>query len=164
MLWHTSHTVRNLAAGKYVFYADEISPDRFDAWPDSIFSAEQQQGADLGRRMQHAFSVLFGQGYEKICIIGSDCMTLCEGDVEEAFAALDEHDVVIGPSADGGYYLLGMKKMNEALFENKAWSTDDVLRSTIQDIRTAGCSYHLLRVQSDIDTEDDWRQYLAMSK
>ena len=113
--------------------------------------------------MLHAFQALFADGYDDVCIIGSDCIALTQINITDAFSQLTYHDAVIGPSEDGVYYLLGMKKPHAMLFENKEWSTDNVFASTIEDLRLMQLSFHLLPVLSDIDTEEDWLAYQKTS-
>lgn len=95
-------------------------------------------------------------GYEKVAIIGSDCFELTKAIIEEAFALLKNKDVVIGPAKDGGYYLLGMKKLIEPVFENKQWSTESVFNETINDLTENSFSFASLPVLTDVDTEEDW--------
>ena len=106
--------------------------------------------------MKNAFKELFDMGYEKVAIIGSDCFELTAAIIREAFALLKNKDAVIGPAKDGGYYLLGMKKMIEPVFENKQWSTDSVFRETINDLTENNFSFACLPVLTDVDTEEDW--------
>ena len=80
------------------------------------------------------------------------------GEAQQAFDALDAHDVVIGPVPDGGYYLLGMKILHPELFSGIAWSTDSVRALTLEKVRALGCSYCLLPMLTDVDTEEDWLQ------
>src|SRR5690606_22625871 len=108
---------------------------------------------DLGERMANAFIDGFTAGYEKIIIIGSDMYDLNENDLLEAFKILDQHDYVIGPAIDGGYYLLGMKCLNPVLFENKSWGTDTVLKATLEDLK--GKNYGVLAPKNDIDHFED---------
>ncbi len=159
MLQHTHDITCVLPVDKFVFYTELPGTNSRFVWDAGIFLTALQQGAELGERMQHAFTLLFAEGYQKVCIIGSDCMDLTRNDIEEAFAVLDLNDLVIGPSTDGGYYLLGMKELFAELFSNKLWSTDSVLPATIKNIKSAGKTFHLLRALTDIDTEDDWNQY-----
>ena len=105
--------------------------------------------------MKNAFEASFAQGYKKVCIIGSDCYELDTHILEEAFAQLDRKEVVIGPAKDGGYYLLGMRKMHMHLFENKKWSTSSVLSDTLNDLKEANLSFYLLPELTDIDEEKD---------
>ena len=158
LLEHTVQITQQLPYDCYVFYADGISKN--DVWPDDLYLKKNQEGKDLGQRMLHAFDTLFQQGYQKIIIIGTDCFELSSFILLDAFTALDEKEVVIGPSEDGGYYLLGMRQFFPFLFEEKAWSTDSVYSSTVQQLVIQNIRYEILPILNDIDTEDDWKQYL----
>ena len=161
LLLYTHRITKNIAADKYVFLSEQVSEDHFPLWnyPINRFIIKIQEGNTMGERMFHAFRDLFASGYEQVCIIGSDCITLTQQNITDAFNHLEQYDAVIGPSADGGYYLLGMKKPHTFLFENKEWSSDRVLYSTIEDFRLMQLSFYLLPVLSDIDTEEDWLTY-----
>lgn len=158
LLEHTVQITQQLPCDCYVFYADGISKN--DVWPDDLYLKKNQEGKDLGQRMLHAFDTLFQQGYQKIIIIGTDCFELSSSILLDAFTALDEKEVVIGPSEDGGYYLLGMRQFFPFLFEEKTWSTDTVYSSTVQQLVIQNIRYEILPILNDIDTEDDWKQYL----
>lgn len=158
LLEHTVQVTQQLSCDRYVFYADGISLN--DVWSDEVYLKKNQKGNDLGQRMLHAFDILFEQGYQKVIIIGTDCFELSYSILLDAFIALDTNEVVIGPSIDGGYYLLGMQQFYPILFEEKAWSTDTVYSSTVQQLDIQKISYHILPILNDIDTEDDWKQYL----
>ena len=105
--------------------------------------------------MKNAFSDLFDQGYSKVLIIGTDCPELSPEIIIAAFDSLNTHDIVIGPARDGGYYLLGMKKLCPDLFNNISWSTDQVLQQTLRACVDSGLSNRLLDELSDIDNEED---------
>lgn len=157
LLAYTACITSKVACSRFVFYADGVS--KKDTWNDDLFMKYQQEGNDLGERMQHAFDLLFRQGYKKVLIIGTDCFELNTAIIEQAFASLEHYNAVIGPSADGGYYLLGTKMFYPFLFAHKPWSTDQVLHSTINDLSTNHISYFTLPVLHDIDTEADWNRY-----
>lgn len=154
LLQYTHDITSELHCDKYVFYADEITAN--DIWENNNYKKNLQTNGDLGKRMHAAFDVLFKSDYERVCIIGSDCYELTTGIIQRAFNALPYHDVVIGPSADGGYYLLGLRRMQPALFANIEWSTGKVLAQTIDACIACTCSYTLLPVLNDIDDEQDW--------
>lgn len=118
-----------------------------------------QKGNNLGEKMRNAFQEVFNRGYEKAIIIGSDCPEIRSGHIKEAFSMLDIADVVIGPATDGGYYLLGMKKLHDSLFENKNWSWETVLTETVKDFRKYKLNYAQLPSLTDIDTIDDYRRF-----
>lgn len=88
-------------------------------------------------------------------IIGSDCPGVDQRVITEAFAALDDHDVVLGPAWDGGYYLIGMKALHEPLFRGIHWSSAAVLNETGAVARRLGLSCHLLAPRRDVDTVSD---------
>ena len=162
LLQHTVQITQQLACDLYVFYADGILFN--DIWSDEVYLKKNQVGNDLGQRMHHAFDFLFEKGYQKIIIIGTDCFELSSSILLDAFTVLNTNEVVIGPSEDGGYYLLGMRQFFPFLFEEKAWSTDTVYNSTIQQLKMHKISYGILPILNDIDTEDDWNQHFAKSQ
>lgn len=157
LLHHTVSITKALEVEKWVCYSESIGEN--DMWAPEHYKKKVQRGANLGRRMQHAFQEGFDAGYQKIVIIGSDMYHLSQNDIEEAFAALDNCDYVIGPAEDGGYYLLGMKALNKALFQNKAWSTPTVLQNTLDDVQAAYCC--ILPVKNDIDIYEDVKDIAA---
>ncbi len=144
---------------RLLFYSEQIEPS--DAWDASVFEKRVQTEGDLGARMQHAFEQAFELGAEKVAIIGSDCPELTPAILQSAFDLLDQHDFVLGPTPDGGYYLLGMKQMESAVFQDIAWSTEHVLSQTVAVITAHQKTHVLLPVLSDVDTEADWRAYLS---
>lgn len=157
LLQHTRAITQALLCDKYVFYADDIA--QYDIWENAIYQKLTQSGNDLGERMKAAFDILFRKGYQHICVIGSDCYELTTAIIQQAFDALQQYDVVIGPSADGGYYLLGLSRMRPALFTNIEWSSNKVLAQTISACIVSDCSHILLPMLHDIDEEEDWIQY-----
>ncbi|RNC92629.1 MAG: glycosyltransferase [Allomuricauda sp.] len=154
LLAHTATITSELDVNKQVYYSEKIWQE--DVWPNTVFSKKLQQGADLGARMHHAFQEGFEAGYKKIIVIGSDMYDLSKEDLETAFSTLEQHDFVVGPAKDGGYYLLGMKKLRSTLFENKAWGTASVLSDTLTSIENE--NFTLLSVKNDIDLYEDIRE------
>lgn len=158
LLAHTQLAATAFPGPKTVWYSDAV--DQQDNWPNEVFSKKQQQGTDLGARMEHAFHDAFQEGAERALIIGSDCPELTADILMQAWETLLAHDFVLGPTSDGGYYLLGMRAFQPAVFQNIPWSTHTVLLDTLAVIREKDFSYALLPERSDIDTEADWRAYL----
>lgn len=150
---HSQNIAREINTNSLVFYSHHLEEN--DLWSDQYFRKEVQQGQDLGERMHRAFEKAFELGYSKVCIIGTDCFELRKDIVAGAFSSLDEHDLVLGPAKDGGYYLLGMKKANRILFENKRWSTNTVTHDTLLDALNMKLSVKLLPLLSDVDVEED---------
>lgn len=128
-------------------------------WPGLTWRV--QPAADsLGTRMAHAFAEVFAAGAERVVIIGTDCPGLTADLLKQAFAQLATHDLVVGPADDGGYYLLGMKKLHASLFANKQWSTAAVLLATLADAEHLGLRVAQLPTLADIDSGSDlaaWR-------
>ncbi|MCF6306502.1 MAG: TIGR04282 family arsenosugar biosynthesis glycosyltransferase [Flavobacteriaceae bacterium] len=149
-----SHTVKvseKVNVDKYVFYSENIQEN--DAWNDTVFRKKLQHGGDLGERMNNAFKQLLKIGYEKVVIAGSDIYELTCKDIKNSFFALETDDFAIGPAKDGGYYLLGMKQLNSAVFRNKNWGTSTVFKDTMEDLKNEKVS--LLAVKSDVDVYED---------
>ena len=140
------------------FYAPPASPEAMRAWlPGETFLP--QRGEDLGARMSAAFDETFRRGARRAAVIGTDVPWLHRGLVAEAFSALDAHDVVLGPTSDGGYYLLALARPQPALFQGIAWSTSSVLTSTLDRAASLGLRVRLLPELPDIDTLDDVRAH-----
>jgi rSAM/selenodomain-associated transferase 1 len=130
-------------------------------WLRRNWTAQPQGDGDLGARMHRAFSDAFARGTERVVIIGSDCPEIQTSDLRSAFRELKTHDLVVGPAIDGGYWLIGLRAPQPEIFRDIAWSSEQVLGQTLQRAKALGLKMQLLRILTDIDTEDDWRQYLA---
>jgi uncharacterized protein len=151
---HTYSQIRNLRnTDKFIYYSDYLEENPNQGLPH--FHQEVQSGNDLGERMHNAFQDLFLQGYNQIVLIGTDCPEINTEDIETAFHILEQEDVCIGPALDGGYYLIGMRRFYNFLFEKIAWSTSEVLNQTLEKLKLHKANYELLRILRDIDTEED---------
>lgn len=155
LLDHTYQVTKKSPAVKLVWYSDQISES--DLWQGNAFQKFQQKGDDLGERMLFAFQTAFELGFEKVIIIGSDLFDLEIQHINNAFSILNGKEAVIGPAADGGYYLLGLKKIIPEIFSNKDWGTDTVLADTLKNLRST--HYEKLPVQNDIDFKEDILKY-----
>ncbi|MEM8763692.1 MAG: TIGR04282 family arsenosugar biosynthesis glycosyltransferase [Bacteroidota bacterium] len=151
LLEHTRKITGPLQAAKQVYYSEEIAYD--DLWSSAAFEKKKQVGDDLGKRMQNAFAEGFAKGYKHILIIGSDMYDLSTRDLEGAFNALEKNEVVLGPAEDGGYYLLGLSRMQDALFQNKEWGTETVLEDSLANLKDI--PYFLLEEKNDVDYYED---------
>jgi rSAM/selenodomain-associated transferase 1 len=109
--------------------------------------------------MANAFARSFELGMDKVVLIGTDCPTLQSQHLNQAFEALTHSDLVVGPATDGGYYLIGMKRRADYLFEGITWSTAEVLSQTLAVATAHGLHFTLLDELSDIDTQEDWERY-----
>lgn len=121
-------------------------------WLGTDLSYVAQNKGDLGSKMHLAFSHAFDQGYHRAVIIGSDLPTLNNGHIRYAFQQLENHDVVLGPTDDGGYYLIGLRALYPGLFENVKWSTGQVWPQTLKNVRKNGLRLAQLPRETDVDT------------
>jgi hypothetical protein len=130
-------------------------------WPVTLL---QQQGIDLGERMNNAFCLALKR-YSCAILIGCDCPSLTEQDLEEALTALNQRQCcVVGPAEDGGYVLIGLSQAHPQLFDNIPWGTDRVLEQTRTRIQQNNLRYHALKQQWDLDTPNDLVRYRALVK
>ena len=113
---------------------------------------QMQTGEDLGERMLHAFAEELRQ-FSKVVIIGIDSPTLPVEEIFKAFKALENHEIVLGPSEDGGYYLVGLNKLVPEMFQRVQWGTSEVLTQTLQ--RVSDRPHLLLDTYFDIDFPQD---------
>jgi len=115
-----------------------------------------QRGSDLGRRLLGTFRSLRARGFRRIVVIGSDSPTLPPAILRAAFAALEqESEVVLGPAEDGGYYLVGARRLLPGMFEGIPWGTDGVLRATLQALDHCGARAVVLPHWYDVDRPED---------
>jgi len=114
-----------------------------------------QADGDLGERMRDAFAQAFADGHERVVIIGSDLPEMRADLLRRAISLLDDHQAVVGPARDGGYYLLGLTRMVEGVFDGIAWSTPGVLQATLQRLEAAGITPGLLEPLTDVDEVGD---------
>lgn len=127
----------------------------------SDFGLLLQQGDDLSDRLNHATAHMLTHGYDQVVIMDSDSPTLLPEQIVQAFTALDEADVSLGPCDDGGYYLIGLKQPAPPLFLNVTMSTDHVTADTLAQARAAKLTTALLPVGYDIDYAADLRRLAA---
>jgi uncharacterized protein len=144
------------------------APDVFHAFfQSSGFDKFVQAGADLGERMANALNFDDGQGTTASVLIGTDCPTIDQDYILQAFTALADADVVLGPAEDGGYGLVGISagRLPQAdwwpLFENMPWSTDAVTTMTRTKAKALGVSVSLLEQVWDVDYAEDVRRWRA---
>jgi rSAM/selenodomain-associated transferase 1 len=141
---------------RLLFFAPEEASAEIAAWfpGEALFA---QQGEDLGERLRNAFHEAFRLGARRAVVIGTDCPALGREHILASLAALSEADVVLGPSEDGGYYLLALKKEHPELFHGIAWGSPRVLATTKEHALEADLSVVLLDTLRDVDTPEDVR-------
>jgi uncharacterized protein len=129
--------------------------DELRSWLGDKLGYEAQTTGDLGDRMAAAFDQGFAAGHDRVVTIGTDCPGIDRTILDQAFTALESHDLVLGPAADGGYYLIGLRRAIPELFQSIAWSTATVRTKTLEIATALNLSYALLPELSDIDRPED---------
>jgi len=139
----------------YIFYSDIKEEKLIVEWTSKKFLYNEQTGSNLGERMMNAFGHVFDDKAQNAIIIGTDLPDISSSIIMDAFKALENYHAVIGPSSDGGYYLLGMNKFHRHLFEDIKWSTNSVFRSTVKKIEQESLTVKILDELIDIDEQKD---------
>lgn len=126
----------------------------FKGWLGSQYEYREQVGDDLGERMKHAMQAAFAEGFRRVLIIGSDIPDFPPELLTKAFLDLDRQDAAVGPSYDGGYYLIGFRKDTfiPEVFDDIPWSTRDVYRATLAKIQKEDLELIRLPDWNDVDT------------
>jgi rSAM/selenodomain-associated transferase 1 len=119
------------------------------------FSYVAQSDGDLGDRLQASIARAFANGASSVIVIGTDCPRLADHHLSESLKALESTDVVLGPATDGGYYLIGLRKIQTELFHEIPWSSSNVLSQTIVTANRLGLKVHLLEKLPDVDEPSD---------
>jgi rSAM/selenodomain-associated transferase 1 len=145
------------SGGEYeriICYSPSYLKERFEVWlpGERLIS---QRGEDLGAVMNNALKSLFNIGASEAVIAGADVPELNEAIIEQAFREIEQADIVIGPAADGGYYLIGMKACRPGIFRDISWSTDRVFKETVSVIEKLGLTYRTTVTLSDVDRVED---------
>ena len=160
LLKKTKEITLDSPCDKVVYYSEKIIKN--DIWNCNSFKKEVQSGEDLGAKMKNSFYDAFENNYRKVVLIGSDIYDLESYHINEAFKKLDTNDVVIGPALDGGYYLIGLKKMHPKIFDNKRWGSSTVRKDTLKNLEKV--DVHLLPVLNDVDVIEDIEHHPAFTK
>lgn len=147
-----------------LWYHDEHHAAGYFATEFPHLMQAAQSGGHLGEKMRDAFARSFADGAQRTLIVGSDVPTMPENVLNAAVSGLRETEMVVGPTLDGGYYLIGLTEeawpRAQSLFDDVAWSTDVVFRATVDRAARAQLGMHVLPGWYDIDTIDDLRQAL----
>jgi rSAM/selenodomain-associated transferase 1 len=134
-------------------YTPKGAESAFGGLLPAVFKLVAQRGDGFGERLFYAAEDLLALGYESLCLIDSDSPTLPRALLVEAVRALAQTGdrVVIGPSDDGGYYLIGLKRAHRRLFEEIAWSTEQVLEQTLKRAAEIDLEVRMLPLWYDVD-------------
>ena len=146
----TEKATKNLSADKRIYFSEAIENSEWEGYHKTI-----QKGKDLGVRMKNAFEDGFEKGYERIVLIGSDLPKMSEKLINQGLNALTKSNVVFGSAQDGGYYLVGLNKMYDFIFENKPWSQSNLLQETLKELTKNSITFTILETLNDIDTYED---------
>ena len=146
----TERATTNLEADKRIYFSDAVVDSK---WQNDYKAV--QEGIDLGERMKNAFNKGFADGYERIVLIGSDLPDITAEHINQGLKALKDNAVVFGPAEDGGYYLIGLSKMLDFVFNNKPWSQTSLLEETLKELKVNHVAFTTLETLNDIDTFED---------
>ena len=149
-----------------LYYTPADAADYFTAFKKKGFQLFPQTGTGLGERQNNIFMQQSAEGYDAITLIGSDSPDLPRSIVKSSFALLasGQADAVFGPSSDGGYYLVGLRRPQPQLFRNIPWGTNDVLEKTLKAAEKSGLKTKLLEMREDLDTFDNLSAYFRRHK
>jgi len=159
---HTFDEILNLEKSEispFLFCSEESEFDDVKNWSKNKFKYYSQQGYNLGERMLNAFITVFDAGFRNIILVGTDTPEISAELMNEALDHLKNYKCVIGPSDDGGYYLIGLNSSLDNLFDGIEWSTDTVFSNTIAKLEEGNHSYFVMEKMIDIDTKEDLQKW-----
>lgn len=156
----TARTVAETTApegrlGRLLAYTRDSDCEAFDVFREFDFEFIRQGEGDLGAKLARVTDRCFDAGAQRVSIVGTDSPTLRPRHLESGFEALGDCDLVLGPSFDGGYYLIGLRSANTAVFDEIDWSTRRVLAQTVRRAKSLGLLCELIEFWYDVDTFDD---------
>jgi uncharacterized protein len=129
--------------------------EAMEQWLGAGFAYRAQCDGDLGDRLRDAFHEAFDSGCERVVAIGSDAPGLTAAIIQSAFERLTSRAVVIGPSVDGGYYLIGMSRFIPEVFEGISWGSERVCEETLRSVTSLSLEAELLAPLADVDRPED---------
>jgi uncharacterized protein len=169
LMTHTQKITQNLAAEKYLYYSDFV--DKNDIWRNEIYhKLVQYEGQDLGLKMASAFRESLQANYQKVLVVGSDCLELTGEIINQGYEKLLDNEVVIGPAYDGGYYLIGFNfqtigehcgEVLKHFFLDKQWSHSNVCEEAIKVCESLKLKFTKLPILTDIDEEKDFLKSIS---
>lgn len=160
----TEHTIGEALKAKRIrklaieIYYEGGSREEMEKWLGNHCPLHKQYRGGLGEKISDALAKSFYKGYQKVLIIGTDCPSLSSSLMLKGLDKLNDHDVIIGPAEDGGFYLLGLghpPPAGHGLFDGVRWGEDTVLRSVLANVDTLNLSRDYLPVLADIDRPED---------
>ncbi len=154
-IFDTYEACRHAGADLLLFYTPDEEGELLKQMLDGQLIFLPQSGCDLGERMENAFGIAFRLGYEKAVLIGTDIPQITTDILKKALDDLEEYDIVINPTIDGGYYLIGMTKEHEKVWRIEHYGTNTVIHNTLKQLKAEGLKTKVGRVCRDIDTKED---------
>lgn len=155
-----SGAYQQLDADFFVAYTDDPLWENLREIFPSAAGFFPQAGAGLGEKMHNALSHVLDLGYDAALLTGADLPLMTSAHLESGFAALTEADVTLGPTSDGGYYLVGMKKPYPVIFEKQSYGGATVLENTVTAAKKAGLTVAFAKNCDDVDTPEDLRNLM----
>lgn len=149
-----------------ICFYPQNAKEKFVEWLGKRYFYIPQEGEDLGQRMKNSFLQAFAAGFRRVILIGSDIPDLPSSLISEAFSFLKTHDAVIGPTLDGGYYLVGFNKGSflPKVFDGMKWSTSKVYEDTLSFFKKGKHKIHILPKWQDVDTINDLKELFKKNK
>lgn len=145
----------------YLYWTGSGDVSEYSGLIPSAFILRRQEGYNLGDRMRNAMRDIFAAGYERAAIIGCDIPSVRAENILRSFDALNNADAVLGPSSDGGYWLIGMGKFIPCAFNLSSWGNSSVLAATAENLRQSGLACILSDIIEDIDTPADMKNFMS---
>ncbi|EGJ33777.1 MAG: glycosyltransferase [Moorea sp. SIO1G6] len=158
MTEHTVAQVKEFTTGRPVSVEIHFAGGNqqlMENWLGSNLVYKPQSDGDLGKRITTAFQLSFAESMTKVVIIGIDCPDLNSSVMNQAFEALDNHDLVLGAAKDGGYYLVGLSRLIPELFVGVNWGTSEVLQQTVDIANSLNLTIGMLSELTDVDRPED---------
>ncbi len=163
LLSHLLNALGHVADRRSIVFQPLEKRPEFSRLGNQRWELVPQTTGDLGDKLSHCFSQLLtsrqsdptGLNTRKVVVIGSDCPLVNSKRIAQAFGILDQCPVVLGPSSDGGYYLVGMREDHREIFQGISWSTSSVLAETISRLNARSIKFDLLPEMADIDEAED---------
>jgi hypothetical protein len=166
LLDQLEHLTSSVFADLYVAVQPGEGADMLESLVPARYTCFPQRGADLGERMGEVFAELWRRGHRNVILIGSDLPPVPFDVLQDGFAILlaSEKRVILGPTRDGGYYLVGMNQPAPEIFSGMNWSHDGVLAETIRRLVCRDIAFHLLRESFDVDRVEDLEQLQGLTE
>jgi rSAM/selenodomain-associated transferase 1 len=158
--------VKKIDSQLFICFFPVEAQKKFQKWLGSTLLFLSQNGVNLGERMKNSFTDVFTKGFRRAILIGSDSPNLPKRYIEQAFSILQTQDIVLGPTIDGGYYLIGFNTntFTPSVFEDISWGNQTVFQETMMKIKQAHRSFGLLPIWSDVDTIADLKHLIQQAE